>query len=145
MRFENLGYHREQAFFQRLHRKLNKELFDGKLSDLEIDIRNINGYRDEDAFACYHHHSILFSHEFFEYVVKQETQKKQAECIVQVLVHEMIHQYCHENGIDDSNHSEEWQRAAEEHGLHSVYHDGVMVEERGKTILALIAADVRIR
>lgn len=72
---------------------------------------------------------ILFSYEFEDDIKSLRTQKQQVGFLTMVMLHEMIHQCCFEYGIDDTDHSEEWQKTAEEHGLHSIWNNGENVEE----------------
>lgn len=155
MRFENLSEDQRYRFLQRLHKKLNKEVFNGDLEEIIVDVRDITKNRDIKLFACYsrdpqqyyQRYGIFFSFEFVDRIKLLKTQKEQALYIVQTLLHEMIHQYCHENGIDDTDHSDEWQRVAAEHQLHSIYHNGEMVEEwlDGLSIPGIIISNLKIQ
>lgn len=128
MRFENLLFPNNIRVLKRLHKRLNKELFDGQLNDtIKIDICNLhNGLfkTSEKAVAGFCvpneiiQESILFDNQFIDDIAAYPTQKLQAIALTHMMLHEMIHQYCYETGIDDHHHGEAWQQAAEEHGLH---------------------------
>lgn len=160
MRFENLSYDNKIKFLQRMHRKLNKYLFNGELSEVFIDISNINKNYDENekAFAIYHSRGyfqardlydksvILLSLEALEKIEKYKTQDKQKEFIAYLIGHEMIHQYCDENGIDDWNHSKEWQIEAHKRGILDTYDDeGKSTKLEYSVILSFLVMDMRIR
>lgn len=150
MRYEQLNHIERISFFTRLYKRLNKRLFNNELQPVLIDIRNIN----KDNTSCYgmyckgdtlQEERILFSYELEDALEKCNTQREQAYIITLVLLHEMIHQYCAAKGIDDKNHSLQWQQAAEKHGLHSIYREGELQEE-GLTLLAQITiANLQIR
>lgn len=136
MRFESMNYERQMRFLRRLHATINREFFDGALQPITLDICNINkGSDPDDAWAMYGRewpgspYKILFAHEFMGYLKRQSAQWAQAEILFQVMLHEMVHQYCKENDIEDTDHNEQWQKAAADHGLHSVYVDGQLQEE----------------
>lgn len=133
MRFENLLFPDNIRVLQRLHKRLNKELFDGQLNTIKIDICNIhNGYYkvSEKAAAVFCapkeiiqpneiiQERILFDNQFIDDIAAYPTQNLQTLELTHMMLHEMIHQYCYETGIDDHHHGEAWQQAAEEHGLH---------------------------
>lgn len=154
MRFENLEFREQICFLRRLHKQLNKDLFDGQLKQISIDIENLNGHRTkEKAFAEYLTETvpgiiprkISFDHDFIDYISQLKTQKEQGRLITQVLLHEMIHQYCAENGINDENHSDAWQQAAAEHGLHSIYKNGEFQEEWALPVAHIATINLRIR
>lgn len=133
MRLERLLYNivAAQAFFQRVHKKLNQALFDGQLKDVFIDVQNINTIDHEgELYACYcrypspiltplgmKNRAILFGHEFVKDVSRLQTEEEQFKFFLQVLLHEMIHQYCDENGIEEGDHNENWREAAWTHEL----------------------------
>lgn len=148
MRFENMGHDKQLRFLQNLHKRINLELFNGGLRTIAIDIRDL----PPDCFAMYckansiEPDRILFSLDFKEYIDRQRTQKEQEIAVFQILLHEMVHQYCAETGIDDTGHNEQWQQAATAHGLHSVYKAGTLQEEwLDHTAEFLATAFVRIR
>lgn len=136
MRFEKLDFFQQINVLKRMHRLLNKHKFDGKLSEVSIDICNIE--KTGDYYAMYiracpkfgrFKNGIAFSYSFEEDIEKEKTIRDQVYMIGLIMLHEMIHQYCHENGIDDSGHNQNFMDAAKEHGLHSIYKDGNFVEE----------------
>lgn len=154
MRYEALDFKQKISFFQRLHKKLNKELFAGTLSALLIDVRNLNKTDDKSKwyFAKYcpadlhGPERILFTLDFEDTLEQFQYQYQQANFITQIMLHEMVHQYCAQNSIDDSGHSEKWQQAAKDHGLISIYLNGNGPEKEyliGGA--AIIAAETRIR
>lgn len=157
MRFENLSYSEKRAFLQRLHKRLNRQLFYGQLKPIDIIVENLSGPNGEKVcFAVYkktfqyergelqQSAKISISYEGEDLIAKQHTQKDQAYIVTMLLLHEMIHQYCAENGIDEGNHNENWQRAAADHGLHSVYKNGVIQEEDLQLITLIVISSLRI-
>lgn len=152
MRFEVMEHGQQMRFLQRLHATINQEFFKGELQPIKIDVRNLNKTPDSDIWAMYCRANdlepdrILFAIEFEEYIERQRTQREQAASLFQIMLHEMIHQYCAETGIDDTDHNEQWQQAAAAHGLHSIYKAGTLQEEWLEPIPALYANSfVRIR
>lgn len=154
MRFEELEYKQRQKLFKRVHKLLNIELFNGCLHDIPIDLCNINkalpdGSEDECS-ACFRltdgaNPQILFSLEFEDDISALQTQKEQKIMLVGVMLHEMIHQYCYENNIDDKNHSPAWQACAKEHGLIRVYEDGEPMHEELTLLPAFLAYNLQMR
>ncbi len=154
MRFEMLDYQQRIKFLQRLHKCLNKELFNNVLLPLVIDVRNLNHAESHiTAMYCtadeYQPERILFDDSFFIFdedgLRSLKTQGQQAEIIVKTMLHEMIHQYCEETGIPQNkeiDHSKEWQQAAKEHGLYSVYDEkDVLIKEQ----LMIVPLDIAYR
>lgn len=128
----------------RLHKRINHDFFDNGLKLIEINIENTNKGDRPDNFACFSRNAILvnretmtvyqgekisFSWELLDYMAEQKTQKMQALIASGIMLHEMVHQYCFENGIDDTNHSGGWEEAAKEHNLISIYQDGEQIED----------------
>ena len=165
MRFEQLTWDQQDRFLQRLHDRLNKRWFDGRLKTLaKISIDNINKDGTDDIAAIYgdrylvdwdrqicgYRKCILFSHEFIDDVTNRKTQRDQVYDLARLMHHEMIHQYCDENGIPDRDpdgrdHNEAWAKAAEEHGLRVLYNEnGELVGEASVTAWWL-AGLMRIR
>ena len=132
MRFEKLEPQKQAACLWRLYKRLNTDVFCGSLRDdvgigVEIGPREYAGsYTRRTARIA---PAITVSTVFIESLSKLKTQREQAAEIIRVLLHEMIHQYCDQNGIEDTDHGEAWQQAAAAHGLHSVYQNGNQVEE----------------
>ena len=147
MRFEEKGSMEQIRTLKRLHKYLNREIFQNALSeDIVIDICNINkGERDEDFAACFRREhiapdmktraitlkeAVLFGNEFiYDDIARMKTQKAQAFVLGAVMLHEMIHQYCYENGLDDTNHGGQWLETAERFQLLSAYEDGELLSE----------------
>lgn len=152
MRFESMEFNNKISFLHRIHRMLNREIFNNELKDVLIDIRNLNKDPNKErcvAMYCkaesYQPERILFDYRFEDnYIASSRTQKEQAVLITQIMLHEMIHQYCAQKGIDDTAHSEAWQQKAEEHGLHSTYKDGNNAEEWLKPDVKALVDDLRI-
>ena len=126
MRFETLTGEKQIAFLQRLHKTINRKIFKGELAPLQNTPKDINP-------------------DFITRLGKLDTQKEQAKALVRAMLHEMVHQYCAKNDIDDRNHSEQWQRAAADHWLHSVYSQGQPVEEWINTPAVNIANSLRLK
>ena len=135
MRFELLSYSGKMEVLKRMHRHINKHFFNNSLRDIPLDIENIS---KEEALngrfrACntpgFPPEKISISIEFVEDIAQLKTQKEQVLLLGRVLLHEAIHQYCYENGIEDKNHAGHWTKEAERHGLTSIYENGEPVEE----------------
>ena len=160
MRFETKSLQEKRLTLRRLHRFLNDMVFNNELDeDIIIDIQDINEYKDEgdiynDAICGirprHKDHSIpledlykldnseieiataiLFDVKFIEDVGKLKTQKMQILLLARIMLHEMVHQYCRANGIDDkSDHDDQWYEIARQHGLeHGVDDDGTEWED----------------
>lgn len=120
-------------YARQAHALLNKRLFDGKLQEPEICFWDFEAEGHGEVMGMYLPNpcppvltvkpcAILFSHLVLDVVEEQETTEAQNEKIVDTLLHEMIHQYCNENGIKDFDranglHLEAFADAAEAHGL----------------------------
>ena len=70
--------------------------------------------------------TIMFDIRLIDDVEKCKTQKDQILLLSITMLHEMIHQYCFENGIkDEGYHDDGWYEIARQHGLeHGVSDDG---------------------
>ena len=131
MRFEQLPHLSQIKTLERLHKYINQNLFENKLSKIDMDIVNIH---TKDAFGMFSTNDIVgnriaISYEMIDVLSQLKYQKEQALCLGAVILHEMIHQYCYENNIDDSNHGGMWYETAKEHGLISIYENGELVRE----------------
>ena len=144
MRFEQMEFERKIKTMRKFHKRINRDFFNGKLKNIALDIANTNKGQMPDNVAMFTPSAlsvnretleasfvekISFAHEFIEIIAEQKTQREQAFAIATVMLHEMIHQYCYENGLDDENHSGEWEKTAYEHGLISIYRNGKLIEE----------------
>ena len=115
------------------HELLNRELFDGKLSTPFIDFQNIS-YEIEPIYGVFIKDTskyygtflakepcaILLSLELWDEVDSSKSLEEQNARIISTLLHEMIHQFCHENNIVDAKdglHTENFLEVAETHGL----------------------------
>ena len=118
MRFERLSFDDKINNLRRLHKHLNKHLFDNCLNEIAIDIENL------DARAMFHeaddHISICST--YISDVISSLTIKDQILSLATVMLHEMIHQYCYEHDIDtfadsESGHNAAFIAEAWKHGL----------------------------
>ena len=154
MRFETLDYESTRNTLRRLHKRLNKNLFGGELHEVRLCVENLDNpfscntpypafarFRSRDLMG---NESISFDHSFADFLEGLETQREQVYMLTLVMLHEMIHQYCYENGIDDSGHGGEWSRIAEAHGLHSIFQNGEPVEEELRSGSLITAAMFRM-
>ena len=135
MRIEDLfcltdknGNSRMELFLNRLHNKLNKEIFHSKLKKIPIGLTSYIGSDDIgcDFCAVYRFNSKTPDSriDINPFILLQEmpkfnTQKEQLIVITIWMLHEMIHQYCHEHNIDDgqNEHNDNYNRVANAHGL----------------------------
>lgn len=137
MRFERMDYTQRRKALKRLHRRLNKRLFGNLLSEkIILCVGNVGGnlagrFNPLDGFIDGMQCPIIeLSHEFVdEDLSKCRTQKQQIYLLTMVLLHEMIHQYCFENGIDDTGHNDRFIEEAKKHGLISSIGNGIYQEE----------------
>lgn len=121
------------------HSFLNGELFDGKLTTPYIDFIEIINANSDIPLAMFVKNpqekikpeisekcAIILSMAQYNYCYKS---KSLVECnakIISTLLHEMIHQYCFENGIVDNEnglHTKAFAEQAEKHGLISIYEE----------------------
>ena len=77
---------------------------------------------------------------------KYKTEKEQLYVITIWLLHEMIHQFCHENNIDDglNKHNENFVRVAKEHGLIRKLEDNGIWSESLDLLPNFVIANYRI-
>lgn len=145
MRFEKLSQLEQKEVLVNLHHLLNEQLFNNELKTINISLENLDNamYQIDDAFAVFFSHDfifnsemkmvrgerIIFSYEFCDAIAAYKTQREQRYLLVQVMLHEMIHQYCYETGLDDGDHNENFMREAEKHGLVCVYEAGKKISE----------------
>ena len=61
--------------------------------------------------------SIRFSYELADDIAKCKTIREQVHMLAETMLHEMVHQYCHENGINDENHNDAFIEAEDAHGM----------------------------
>ncbi len=135
MRYEQLTYSEKINTLKRLHRYINKHLFDNSLKTIALDIENLS--KEAELYGMFsvkdypepQSEKISISYEFEEDIKKFKTQKEQALFLGMIVLHEVIHQYCYENGINDKDHSGKWTEIAENHGLTSIYENGKQVRE----------------
>lgn len=144
MRIEMMSHKEKIRALNRLHKRLNREFFDGKLnSKILIDIGMLGEFNDSDVLGSFSHaayaysektgevyrtESITISRELINELRESKTQRSQLLCIATIMLHEMIHQYCYENGLP-LDHGREFCKAAEEHGLISIYEEERKIDE----------------
>lgn len=144
MRFEQMTFEEQIKSLTRLHKRINKDFFDNKLKTIHIDIASIKTEEHPDGIAKFTRNAVLFDQktksaylgecicfawELVDCMAELKTQKEQALVAGGVMLHEMVHQYCFENGIDDTNHGGRWEETAREHNLISIYRDGKQIED----------------
>lgn len=136
MRYEDMNATEQKTFLQRLHRRLNRELFNCELRNIKISSHII---LSSECLARYIHGNekigeeerMEFASNWIDPIMKgTPTQKEQMVFITTVLLHEMVHQYCALKGIDDSNHNENFKKAAKEHGIIIYIRKGGVLMER---------------
>lgn len=121
MRFEKMSDDLRFYNLKRLNKCINKHCFNNELEEAEIDMCEGD---EMDFFAIYYHptiyhhyHEILVSSETIDRLANYNTIKKQEEALFIIVLHEMVHQYCYENGINDDDHNENFIDACKHHGL----------------------------
>lgn len=160
MRFENMRYLDQQKILAQFHRKLNRDFFNNELNTIPISIENINKSNNQSDYAyamflqseylfdpktkkIYCGEKICFDHIFVDFIASQKYKKNQVFYISYIMLHEMIHQYCFEKGIDDSNHGNGWAKAAADHHFISNYENGKIIEDHPDTTAELIFSGYR--
>ncbi len=143
MRFEQKSFIQKIKTLEKFHNVINEVLFHSELQPIPLDIKNLNKCEASDVWGAFEAHAYHFdvkknthinevisiSHEFVDYLSSLKTQKLQILDLSQVILHEMVHQYCYEKGIEDKNHGAQWQKVAQEHELISIYENGNPKEE----------------
>lgn len=117
----------KESWLQFWHAELNRTFFDGELEPALVHIDTEWEQDDNEpplAIFCGRLNPFLIT--FY----CDPSDMKEIEAL-EVLLHEMVHQYCAEHGIEDMDdsgeHSSEFYRAASMHGL--VYHGAVLSAE----------------
>lgn len=125
MRFAVLHNSDKIKNLARLHRRLNRVCYGGELSEeIVFDIANVHK-RNENTAAVFRVYptkelkpQIIFDWNLTDVDFSLfETAKQEIRAAATVMLHEMAHQYCYENGIPDTVHGEEWKAVARAHGL----------------------------
>jgi len=127
-----MNMYQRESILQYWHSKLNKKLFNNELEVAKIIVRN-----DEEAvknaeegiearYIDWYGRDYIVFYPYTWMAEEPETDNETIEVPVSVydvtvLLHEMVHQYCNQNGIDDidlnGKHNENFREAAEKHGL----------------------------
>ena len=126
MRYEKMTEEQQEAMLARLYRRLNKRLFNNELNPLPIwVVDKIDWTDDGEAWAAFSAEKQRF---YFSSILNDDlsTMKKDDQLwfLASLLTHEMTHQYCWENGIDDSNHNAAFWEELEKRGLKRELIDG---------------------
>lgn len=153
MRFEQLGWKQQIQILSTLHKMLNDLYFNGELEDVKVDIENLanpnvcgqdEGYINAGCFfkdkvlyisengEMSQRYKISISNDFINDALANEencSDDDQKYYLTRTMLHEMIHQYCYQNGIDEGDHNETWQQIAWDHGLDASYKDGLPQRE----------------
>ena len=120
-------YIEELEILQRIFKALNKHYFGGLLEPVVITIQS-----DLKAYGHYTAKKVWIAGEgktqteYHEINLSAETLKRPYHATCATLMHEMIHHFCHCNGITDTSrqgryHNKEFKRVAEEKGLIITY------------------------
>lgn len=143
MKWENMTTEAKQKTLSRFHRSLNRRLFAGELKEVLLYADFVDGTDGGiiSAFMCGENgHNCIFMTGLYEkWIERFATVKGQTLFCVIVLLHEMIHQYCYEHGIDGkehADHGERFKRIAAAHGLVSCYADNGDYYNRAAPVLA---------
>lgn len=140
-------------FMKRLHGRLNRGLFGGQLTQPDFSIESVRlSHDDPDGLAwggyrkavwqngeCVIPRCIAIDHTLVDFISGMRTQREQFYLLSLVMLHEMVHQFCDENDIDDQDHNKNFIQAAEKHGLCG---NG---EGENSPVLYIISAGMRIR
>lgn len=143
MRWENMTAEAKQKTLSRFHRALNRKLFAGELKEVLLYADFVDGTDGGiiSAFMCGENgHNCIFMTGLYENMIERfATVKGQTLFCVVVLLHEMIHQYCYEHGIDGkehADHGERFKEIAAAHGLVSCYDKSGVYYNRAAPVLA---------
>jgi len=144
VRYEQMTEDQQEKMLARLYKRLNKTLFDGKLEARPIWIvEEIDWVSDGEAWAAFSAEKQRF---FFSSVINEDIKrlkkKDQIFFLSCLMVHEMVHQYCWFESIDDSGHNEVFRKVAEDHGLKFEFVDG---EWKQKGSFVIYAATCNFR
>lgn len=126
--FDDLPYNDQMRMLTEIHAALNKMQFNGMLKSIKMDICNIHDNIAGKYNAVYRKYlnplteqpdrCILIDSEYvMEILPAYGSPADQILCLMELVLHEMIHQYCDENGITDESHCGAWSEAANVHGL----------------------------
>lgn len=108
-----------EAMLQYFHAWYNKELFNNELEPAMICVKNTGGELPEIQ-AEFIRVTEPFVIRFNIDVPEEEETEADTIYYLTVLLHEMVHQYCEENDIDDTldgEHMEAFEEEAENRGL----------------------------
>ena len=158
MRFEKQNQEQRIKTLYRLHRYINKHLYDNQLHSIRISSESyeegeipeylwgidangefiIGNTLDKSGQPYYGvfnaHQGITILCATIMEVAKMKTQAEQVLFLGMIMLHEMNHQYCYEKGIDDLSHGERWCKIAEDHGLHCEYENNRQMDEYLNTL-----------
>lgn len=136
----------QDKFLCMLHDYINKELFEDKLQHIfccftEISDISVNGcyYANNDDLGA----RIEISRKYLEYI-DQFFEEDRSYMLFIVLLHEMIHQYCDENGIQSSAHDKTFCDTAAKFGLETYSKDGNVIDKERllQKALEVVPADM---
>lgn len=123
MRYELMTDDQKEKMLERLHKKFNKLFYNNELTLPHFIIADYATSKEspgEEAWAGYliNCDIISFSRAIDrDFSMCRTTIKQETIFLARIMLHEMAHQYCSMNGIDDSNHNENWHNVAKSHGL----------------------------
>ena len=135
-RIEEMATEEQLEALCRLHDILNDGLFDGKLkraffpvigktyfSNDGCEMRISRAGNDPGFNACASFHpfpeSICFDVYTLQYLASDYKSEEQVRFIARILLHEMIHQYCYENGLP-LGHGGRFRQYCKAHGLQRI-------------------------
>ena len=127
MRWESMSKEAKIHTISRFHRAMNRRLFGGDLRDPLLYVDFVDGTAEGilGGFGCDSSREWIFLTGLYEQRIERfGTVKGQTLFCVIVLLHEMIHQYCYEHGIDGKEHAthgDRYKEIAEGAGLVSCY------------------------
>ena len=134
---ENLHTLQRIDLLRQLHDYINHNAFNGQLSAVDIDIENLQR-KSADAGGMFYPHTICRGGKLgmkismdAEFICRlsELPDDLQKEWLIIFMLHEMVHQYCFENGIDDTGHNESFMQAADKFGLESCYDNDELLYE----------------
>lgn len=141
MRYENLNHFEKLKLLHDIYDVINEFIMCKALTPAHIDICNLKS----ELYAVFRvqqipqlpHENILISHTLEEDLTLAENEKIQIEFLAQVLLHEMVHQYCYEKNIDDRDHNKNYVKVAKGFGL-EINNDGdEILSEKVKFLLSI--------
>ena len=155
MRFEAMDFKRRNDTLRRIFDRINHRLYGGELPEVYINIENVRSDL-RDCWAVfrrgssihesmgYKNGAILFDNDVITEVETYKRQREQVNVLFSLMAHEMTHLYCYCHGINDTDHNDNFKKAAMDHGLTYVVGDDGKEHEILSMAGAVVASGFRL-